>query len=93
MSTAERCEFLHVFPEAVYVDVVRKEIVGVAAKPAFRHLFAAGEGSVKAASAPEGADSDSVTGDPEGNGGRRRHKSREGGPEAQAVGHHRCADV
>jgi hypothetical protein len=53
MNTAERCEFLHVFLEAVYVDVVRKEIVGVAVKPAFRHLFAAGEGSLKAASAPQ----------------------------------------
>jgi hypothetical protein len=60
--------------DAVYVDLRQKQIVGVAAKPAFRSLFAAREGSLKAPSPPEGADSNRVSGDLEGIRGRRKHR-------------------
>ncbi len=66
MDTAERHEFLNVFFGGIHVDVAKKDIVGIAARPRFRAVLRACEGSVKAASAPEGADSNSVTGDPEG---------------------------
>jgi hypothetical protein len=66
MDTAERCEFLRAFLDGVYIDVKRKRIVEGAARPAFRSLFAACEGAVIRVSAPEGADLNSVSGDPEG---------------------------
>lgn len=66
MTTAERHAVLSDMMEAVYVDVPAKRVVGVAAKPSFRALLKACEGSVRPAQGAEPGESDTGIGDPEG---------------------------